>query len=191
MLTKLSFLPDHFLFNRKIRLGSFAVTAVLLSGCASMAEQECLTANWLDQGFRDGRNGYGLSRIEDHRQACAKVGVRPDDALYFEGRDQGILYYCTPENAVQEGRKGAQYRNACPAHLEHEFLVSYEKGREIHDAEQRLEKLNREASQLEKALSDEDDADERRQLRRELRDIDRESQRARSDIRYLERQLLD
>ena len=171
------------------RLISVAMAIVLTSGCASMSEQECLTANWLDAGFRDGRNGEPLTRIEDHRNACSKVGVSPDRTQYLKGRDQGILLYCTPENALQEGRQGRQYRNACPAHLEHRFLGAYQQGKQIYDADQYVEKLTRESRQIEQALKDEEDNKQRRILRQELRDIDRQLQRARDDLRHLEGRL--
>lgn len=161
----------------------------LLSGCASMSEQECVTANWLDQGFRDGRTGQPLSRLADHRKACAKVGVRPDEGLYFTGRDQGITIYCTPENALLAGRQGQPYRNACPAALEQQFLVSYEQGKQLYDAEQRIEALNRDTRQLEQLLRDEDDREKRRDLRQNIRDLDWERQRARDEQSYLERRL--
>lgn len=178
-----------FLAKSKIRMTGFAAAAVFVSGCASMSEQECLSANWLDQGFRDGRNGQPLRRFEEHRQACAKVGVRPDQRLYLQGREQGIVHYCTPENAFEEGRLGRQYRNACPAHLEHGFLLAYEQGKLVYDAEQRIEKLNRESRQLEQRLKTEKDKDNRQSTRQELRDVDRQLQRAREDLRYLERRL--
>jgi hypothetical protein len=177
------------LARKNARIAGLAVLAVLVSSCASMSEQECLTANWLDQGFRDGRNGEPLTRIEDHRQACAKVGVRPDQRLYLQGRDRGILHYCTSDNAVQEGLLGRQYRNACPAHLEHRFLIFYERGKQIYDAEQYIEKLNKQTNQLEQALKQEENKEQRSYLRQELRDVDRQLQRAREDLRYLERRL--
>ncbi len=184
------FLLSVFLRAKKwFRVIGLAALTMFLSSCASMSEQECLTANWLDQGFRDGRSGQPLTRFEDHRQACAKVGVRPDQRLYLQGREQGIVHYCTSENAFEEGRLGRQYRNACPAHLEHRFLLAYEQGKQIYDAEQRIEKLNRESNQLEQRLKKEKDKDTRGYLRQELRDIDRQLQRAREDMRYLERRL--
>ena len=75
-----------FLAKSKVEIISLVVAVAFLSSCASMSEQECLSANWLDQGFRDGRNGQPLRRFEEHRQACAKVGVRPDQRLYLQGR---------------------------------------------------------------------------------------------------------
>lgn len=184
-----SFLPNFFWTQKPWQVSILLAAVTLISSCASMTENQCLTANWLDQGFRDGRNGQALSRLEEHRQACAKVGVIPNRQLYFQGRDQGVLHYCTPQNALQEGLKGQPYRNACPAHLEYEFLLSYEQGKQIYDAEQRVEKLNQQSSQIEKTLKKESGQDERRYLREQLRDIDRQLQQAREDMRYLEKRL--
>lgn len=74
-------------------------------------------------------------------------------------------------------------------HAQHRFLQAYEQGKEIYDVEQHIEKLNTESNQLEQALRKEEDRDKHRYLRQELRDIDRQLQRARDDLRYLERRL--
>ncbi len=189
MPNNVSFLSVVLFTKKSARILSLTAAAVLLSSCASMSKQECLTANWLDQGFRDGRTGVPLARLEEHRQACAKVGVRPDQTLYLQGRDRGILLYCTPENGMQEGRLGRSYRNACPAHLEHQFLVAYEQGKQFYEVEQRIEKLNSQSNQLEQELRDEEDKERSRYLRQELRDVDRQLQQARDDLRYLDRRL--
>lgn len=171
--------------------GSINVTflLLLLSGCASMSEQECLTANWLDKGYRDGRNGLPLTLLAEHREACAKVGVVPDNTLYLRGRDRGIVEYCTPENARHEGRLGRSYRNACPAHLERNFLRNYEDAKRVYDAEQEVDRLNRRSSELERALRKEKDDSKRQYLRRDLRELDRDLNRARDNVRYEERRL--
>ena len=176
---------------KQLRSAWLVAALILLPGCASMSKEECLTANWLDQGFRDGRSGQPLSLIAEHRKACAKVSVVPNDTLYFQGREQGIALYCTPENGLLVGRQGHAYRNACPAALEHEFLVSYQTGKQLYDAEQRIAALNQETRQLELFLRDEDDREKRRYLRQDLRDLDWELQRARDEQYYLEKRLRD
>lgn len=163
--------------------------ALILSGCASMSEKDCLTASWMDQGHRDGRQGFPLSRVEDHREACSKVGVVPDVTLYRRGHGQGILEYCTPHNAVAEGRSGRSYRNACPAALEGEFLAYYELGRRAYQAQQRLDNLNRESQRVQRTLEKEKSESQRRRLRDQLRDLDRDLRNARDDLHYEERRL--
>lgn len=165
--------------------------AVLLAatGCASLSEKECLTVNWTDQGYRDGRNGYPLTRMEDHREACAQVGVAVDDRQYRAGRDQGVLEYCTPENGMSEGRLGRSYRNACPARLEGAFLAHHEMGMRVYRAGQKVDSLGRQSRQLQKKLEKEKNDKERGKLRRELRELDRQLVRARNDLRREERRL--
>ncbi|ART79420.1 DUF2799 domain-containing protein [Oceanisphaera avium] len=172
-----------------VKFSYISFIVLLLSSCASMSEEQCLTANWLDQGFRDGRVGQPLARLADHRKACAKVGVTPNEARYFEGRDQGILSYCTPENGLRVGRQGQTYRNACPAHLEQAFLVAFDKGKALYETEQTLEKLQQQRQELERLLIEEEDANTRRYLYQSLRERDWELRRVQEEQRYLERRL--
>lgn len=161
----------------------------LVTACASMSEQECLTANWLDQGYRDGARGEPLSRLADHGEACAKVGVYPDATLYHKGRDQGILEYCRPYSALQQGRLGNYYKNACPAHLERQFLRYYNEGKRVYEAEKEVSDLTSRSQQLERDLAKEKDETQRQALRQRLRLLDRQVQRARDNVRFLDRQL--
>lgn len=154
-----------------------------------MSEQECLTANWYDQGYRDGVQGYPLARVEDHREACAKVGVVPQTQDYRRGHQKGVLEYCTPENAVAEGRRGRPYRNVCPAALESRFRINHERGLRVYHSQKRVDELDRESRRLEHAIDREKDDAKRRRLRRELRDLDRRLRDARDALRTEERLL--
>ncbi|MBB5216963.1 DUF2799 domain-containing protein [Parapusillimonas granuli] len=174
---------------RLLRLGAALAAATLLASCASMSEQECLSADWREQGYRDGRNGQPLSLVESHREACAKVGVTPDLAAYKAGRAKGVLEYCTTDNAVREGRRGASYRNACPPELEGRFLDHYRAGRRVYDAEQRVNSLDSRSRDLQRRLEKEKDEDKRKRLRQELRDLDWSLRNARNDVYDAERRL--
>ncbi|WP_322995089.1 DUF2799 domain-containing protein [Castellaniella sp.] len=163
------------------------LTILILSGCASMSEQECLTADWYDQGYRDGRRGYPVARVIDHQKACADVGVRPDIERYRAGNSQGVLEYCTPDNAFTVGRAGQSYRNACPAHLEGKFLPAYHQGKRIYEAQRQVDNLNSESSRLQRKLEKEKKPEVQRRLRNELRDLDRRLRYARDTLADLDR----
>lgn len=165
-----------------VRVLFVSAVALILTACASMSEKECLSANWKDQGYRDGRAGQPLIRLEDHREACAKVGVTPDVEQYRAGRDVGVLEYCAPANAVREGRLGRSYRNACPMNLERSFLAYYERGYRAYEAQQRVETLNREMQRIQRVLEKEKNESRRRELRRELRHLDNRLLRARNEL---------
>lgn len=154
-----------------------------------MSEGECLTANWFDQGYKDGRQGYPAARVADHYEACAGVGVTPDIAQYRKGHNQGIVQYCTPANGVAAGRAGRPYRNACPARLEGQFLMYYRQGRAAYDAQQYVDRLNAQSRRLQRKLAEEKDEDARRHLRNELRDLDYQLHRARSELAEFDRRL--
>ncbi len=162
---------------------------LLLYGCASMSEKECLTVNWEEKGYRDGMYGFPISRVEDHREACYKVGVIPDVRKYSSGHEEGIAKYCTPGNAINEGIMGRAYRNACPPELEHEFLENYHAGLRIYQARQRIDQLHHNAMQLEYRLMAEKDFRVRGMLRNRLQLIDMELINARHDLMYFERML--
>lgn len=174
---------------RLLRLSSILGVAALLASCASMSEKECKTANWHDQGFRDGRNGYPMARVEEHREACAKVGVVPNVPDYRAGHGQGIIEYCTVDNGLRVGRGGGSYRNACPPQLEGRFLDAYYAGRGVYDAEQRVKNQDNRINDLQRRLDNEKDDKKRRRIREDLRDADRSLRNARNDLYDAERRL--
>lgn len=161
----------------------------VMSGCASMSGKDCLSTNWQDQGYRDGRMGFALSRLQDHRQACQKVGINPDAAYYQTGYDVGIQEYCAPANAIREGRLGRSYQHSCPMSVEREFLSYYERGYWAYRSQQKLDGLHREMSQTQSRLDKETNHDQRQTLRRELRDLDQQLKRARDELNDAERRL--
>ncbi len=163
--------------------------AALLSACASMSPAECRSADWKEVGWQDGRQGRPRAYLEEHREACGKVGITPDSALYMEGRAAGIQAYCTPDNGRNEGRRGRSYGKVCPPELEAGFLEGHRAGYRVYQAEQRVNNLSSQQqakqSRLDRATND----DERRRLRNELRDLDSSLLQARNDLYYAERQL--
>lgn len=167
-----------------------AAAAVLgLAGCASMSPEECLVADWGEQGHQDGRNGFTPSRITEHRKACAEVGVVPDGRRYRQGWDQGVREYCTPANGVAQGRAGSPYRNVCPRDLEGPFVYWHQLGLDVHGAQRRVDDLDRQAAQARHQIDREKDAGKRRSLQRDLGHTERELRDARRDLAHAERRL--
>lgn len=125
---------------------------VVLSGCATLSEEECLTADWYSIGFEDGSNGYPASRIGSHREACAKHGVTPDLRDYQDGHEEGLLSFCTARNGFSKARNGYQYNGICPPSLEPDFLDGYQAGREIYAVTSEISTLEREQRSNENEL---------------------------------------
>lgn len=100
--------------------------SLLLSGCAGLSQEECLTADWQIIGFEDGAAGRSASRIGDHRRACAKHGVSPDKTAYDTGYDEGIRQYCSLGRGSNAGAAGYSRLQVCPA--DSDYQRGYEEG---------------------------------------------------------------
>jgi len=108
------------------------VSTLVLSGCATLNKDECLTADWYQIGYEDGARGYPDTRIASHREACAKHGISPDFRSYQDGHGEGLITFCTPRNGFVQGKKGYNYTGICPPSLEDGFLDAYDAGRQIY-----------------------------------------------------------
>ena len=160
---------------------------MLLSGCATLSENECRSGDWYGVGLQDGQNGAPLSRLTDHREACAEFGIAIDGDRYRAGRNQGLLDYCTPENGAHVGRSGATYHNVCPAELAAGFLREYRYGYKIWELEQALERIDRRIAEIDSELAKKDLSDDaRRKLRRERDDLEDEHDDRERELRILE-----
>ena len=111
---------------------------LLLSGCSTMNQGECVTADWRTVGYEDGVNGYSGDRIGQYRKACAKYGVTTNLELYQQGRAQGLLEFCQPANGYRVGEQGRSYAGVCPASLEPKFLAAFRSGHEMYVLQSRI-----------------------------------------------------
>ena len=170
-----------------------AVTGiVLLSGCATMSEDQCLVGDWGGQGWRDGAAGHQVSRLDDHAKACAKYGVAPNMSAYLSSREDGLRTYCTWENGFRQGRQGGSYGGVCSPAEERDFLPAYEDGRRIYGVEQAVSSAE---SALNSAISRIDDREDKLEAKeRELRQeglTDEQRQRIRERIREVRGEIRD
>lgn len=123
----------------------------LLAGCATLDKDECSSGDWQAFGYKDGTSGFVASnRLASHTKACGKHGVLPDETLYKAGYDAGVLDYCRPENGLEIGENGGEYKGVCPAEVETAFLGDY-----IAGLAEKLDDLEREDYRLEDELRDE------------------------------------
>ncbi|WP_319558315.1 DUF2799 domain-containing protein [Thiomicrorhabdus sp.] len=134
---------------------AFLLGASILSGCATLSEEECRVANWYEVGYSDAANGYSSQRIADHREACAPVGVRVDFNAYLSGYQQGLQSYCTRQTGFKLGKNGSAFPSQCGGINTEEVEFGYARGSEIYallDYRQNLLDLRREKLEQLKAL---------------------------------------
>lgn len=114
---------------------------VVLSGCASLSQEECLTGDWQGIGYRDGLQGKTEAYLAEHQSACAEYKVSLNLADYLQGRKEGLKSYCRPENGYRLGRQGMEYAYVCPADLDAAFLAKYKQGLELYQQEKVVNNL--------------------------------------------------
>ena len=132
-------------------------TSVLISGCATMSESECLTADWRAIGYEDGSAGRPATQLGARRQACAEFGVTPSAKAWTAGREEGLLNFCVPSNGFRIGRAGQTYSGVCPGQLEANFMYGFREGRVIGDAEREVRSSERTVSSAKRELEGIDD----------------------------------
>jgi hypothetical protein len=129
------------------------VLLAFLAGCASLDKDECRTADWYAVGLEDGARGRTVERLGDHRRACAEHGVTPHTGRYLAGRDEGLKSFCTYERGYSQGRAGQGYAGSCPKDMAGGFLAGYQRGRELHELNRRLDETRKEIARIKGALT--------------------------------------
>ncbi len=177
--TKNTFMP--------LRHALLLAASLGLSACASLSEGECRVGDWYGVGVEDGERGYPLSRLASHREACGEYGIGVQADAWREGRERGLLRYCTPENGARVGRAGESYQQVCPVELEAAFLREFEWGHRLWDLEQQISQMESRISSLDAELDKKDLADDKRKrLERERRDLRDELKDLKRDLRHFE-----
>jgi hypothetical protein len=159
----------------------------MITGCATLSESECIYGDWYQIGLSDGRFGYMASRVEKHRKACQKVNTPVDLDAYMSGRDEGLRYYCTSQNAFDSGLNGNYYNNVCPLDMELDFIEHYNYGKEIYEIRSQISSLESKIDIKENEIEDANTSDEdRKYLRREIRGMFKDLSRLNQELLYLE-----
>jgi len=125
---------------------------ISFSGCATLNESECKTANWEIIGLEDGSQGRPTSYIGEHRQACAEYKVVPDLDAYLKGRTAGLLQFCTAAKGYQQAVSGQANKQICPSDLAPDFNSGYARGIKVFKAATEVRKVRSEMYQHEKRL---------------------------------------
>lgn len=130
-----------------------ALCVFAVAACAELDKQACEQGDWLSIGQLDGSRGRGAAFVERHMKSCAKHGIAVDTAVWEQGRQQGLLVFCTPEAQYQAGRDGRPFNEICaeenlPVHRE-----AYEKGQKYFTLTQRIERLEARIHRLNRRIA--------------------------------------
>jgi hypothetical protein len=163
-------------------LAPMLVMVFALMGCESMTVSECKVADWGRVGFKDGAQGEQESRLAAYTKDCGKAGVLPNAQAYRQGWDAGILRFCTAANGWREGVQGHSGKSlVCQGQAGYEPFSHYlEAGLRVYRTNESLQRNGAEIQRLQKLLDEPKSDDEKRRLREQLHDIDRDQYRLRA-----------
>lgn len=169
-----------------LRLALASAFAIALGGCATIPADQCAKTDWYELGLKDGRAGYPVERLVEHRDACAGVKVAPDELRYLQGRKVGVTEYCQPDNAFRDGLAGGSYAGLCDA----TFARNHAAAAHVASLRKALETNRSAISWREAEIRGDKASDSRRaNLRSEIRDLDRQRDGMRDELVAAERTL--
>lgn len=192
---KLADIPNVTLARIVLRLAMIAIGAYLLmnSGCSTIAKTKpCQNLDWYEIGRQDGVNGESLKILADHRRACDGAEIPPDEDLYVNGRNAGLVEYCSPQGGLEAGKAGKVYELVCPDHLQAEFMPAYEVGRRIHLLEKDNAEIERRIGDIFSRLSKRGTrASEQSSLQSSLEDLRRRRAANETQINEIESKFIE
>ena len=170
--------------TKHLALLSLLLASLLMAGCESMSPTECKVADWGRVGHADGTRGESERRIADYTEDCGKVGVVPNAQLYRYGWDQGIVNFCTAANGWREGLQGNSGKaSVCQGQAGYASFVRYlEAGLQVNNTQAQMQRNARESERLQKRLEESKNDEEKKNIRNDLRHIDREQFRLRNQL---------
>lgn len=173
----------------------FALAAIVgfglfLASCNTLSKEECVAADWRVIGESDGAAGYEpQQRFAAHAKSCERVKIVPDQTIWFQGYQAGLVRYCTPLSGLARGQSGSGYANVCPPETASGFLRGFNLGSKQHGLQDRLNSMQNDYStkeaeidELSDKLKDAKDGD-RSEMRRRIEDLEDDMHDIRRDQR--------
>lgn len=167
--------------------GLFLLFTLIFAGCAHQAHQPCQEKDWYEIGRQDGAVGVPETHYNQRTANCSNPTAQTK-SLYNQGRNAGLVSYCSPINAFELGKSDAKYHKVCPDNLEPDFLRSYHKGRKFIQLQNKNAELGKELRTLDEKISDQNISDqEKSQLSSRAKKIKRELASKKKQIQDLSR----
>ncbi|SDG59077.1 Protein of unknown function [Pelagibacterium luteolum] len=120
------------------------LVGAVLAACASLSEEQCQSGDWRTIGFSDGAEGRPAGYVTNHSEACSEYGIVVDQALYGDGRVDGLRTYCRLANAERQGRSGERYYGVCEGELGVAFARVLAAGQDVYEARADINSLESE-----------------------------------------------
>jgi hypothetical protein len=159
-------------------------SALILSACSTTPPEQasCDQQDWYELGRRDGTQGIPSDRLTQHRNTCRKDSFKAEwDTMYTNGRNAGLVDYCSTDNGYELGRQGSTYFYVCPSTMEPLFLSGYRRGQQARNLELEIKKLDTRIETTVQKIVQSASGYERNQLTSELEQL--KKLRAQNDLK--------
>lgn len=113
----------------------------------------CANIDWYEAGRSDGSAGFVANKIDVHTSRCNSSTHPVQIDVYSNGREAGLVEFCSATGGLEAGKRGVVYEKVCPAHLEPVFLVNYDLGTRIHNLESQNSDLTSRIDNLKSLIS--------------------------------------
>lgn len=165
-----------------------ALLTLLLAACATERKQTCAQRDWFELGRRDGSRGAPNERLATYKQECKGEFSTGWETIYLNGRNAGLVEYCSTENGFELGRMGLSYLYVCPSMMERDFLTAYRKGQQTRVLQLKRKDLDAQIESLtEQLLTTNAGTDQSEQLREELNHLRQARSEAERDLNRVTR----
>ena len=136
-----------------IATGSVGCSHIPVLPKAAPEVATCRNLDWYEIGRSDGAVGSKLEKTAEYVKRCEKTTHPFESEPYTNGRDAGLVEYCTATVGFETGRGGNTYDRVCPEHLEKSFLESYKVGQRVREIESENNDLQARIDNLVRLLS--------------------------------------
>ncbi|MGE4131349.1 MAG: DUF2799 domain-containing protein [Bdellovibrionales bacterium] len=159
----------------KIRITFLTICVIGLGACASKPEKPtCEARDWYELGRRDGAQGSSTEQLHRYATDCRKAAAAEWETMYTNGRNAGLVEYCSPDNGYELGRMGHTYLYVCPSTVEPQFLSSYRRGQRVRDLEISSKKISSKIETVAEQINRSQNQFERLKLTSELAKLEAE-----------------
>ncbi|RYZ80335.1 MAG: DUF2799 domain-containing protein, partial [Proteobacteria bacterium] len=126
-------LAATFCFMWMTACSSLPVSVPVLS--KKPTQPSCANIDWFEVGRADGAMGSPAEKSADYHLRCDATPHPFSQELYANGRNAGIVEFCTNTAGFEAGRNGSAYEGVCPDFLEKGFLESFRIGQKVRELE--------------------------------------------------------
>lgn len=127
-------------------------SSLLMSGCASLGQRDCLKRAWAEAGYTDALAGQAETHFNAQQARCESAGVAIPKSEYYAGYRRGLVTYCNAERLFQLGEQGQGFPAQCHWVDEAPVQAYFTEGAQVHEVLRAKTELEQQSRALQAKL---------------------------------------